>query len=177
MLKKFTLKNYKNFKDEITIDFENIAGYQFNTDCLSDGIIGKILIYGRNATGKTNLGKALLDIGSTMFGGTRYAGNGILLNADSKEDAAVFQYEFRFENTELSYKYSRLSNQELRDEELFINGKNIFKCNFSSQKYNFDHLNYIDAETANIDRYLQSLEVGEDDEISEPKLAIFEMAD
>ena len=46
MLKKFMLKNYKNFKDEITIDFENIAGYQFNTDCLSDGIIGKMLIYG-----------------------------------------------------------------------------------------------------------------------------------
>ena len=87
MLKKFTLKNYKHFKDEITIDFENIAGYQFNTDCLSDGIIGKMLIYGRNATGKTNLGRAILDIGSTMFGGTRYASNGILLNADSKEDA------------------------------------------------------------------------------------------
>ena len=44
MLKRFTLKNYKNFKDEITIDFENIAGYQFNTDCLSDGVIGKMLI-------------------------------------------------------------------------------------------------------------------------------------
>ena len=50
MLKRFTLKNYKNFKDEITIDFENIAGYQFNTDCLSDGVIGKMLIYGCNAT-------------------------------------------------------------------------------------------------------------------------------
>ena len=170
MLKKFVVKNYKNFKDEITIDFENIAGYQFNMDCLSEGIIGKMLIYGRNATGKTNLGKALLDIGLTMFGGTRYAGNGILLNADSIEDAAVFQYEFRFGDVDLGYKYSRLSNQELRDEELFIDGKSIFKCNFSSQEYNFDNLDYIDAETANVDRYLQSLEGGEDDDISEPKL-------
>ena len=170
MLKKFTLKNYKNFKDEITIDFENIAGYQFNTDCFSDGIIGKMLIYGRNATGKTNLGRALLDIGSTMFGGTRYESNGILLNADSKEDAAMFQYEFRFEDTELCYKYSRLSNQELREEELSVNGKSVFKCNFGLREYNFDNLDYIDAETANIERYLQSLEAGEDDEISESKL-------
>ncbi len=170
MLKKFTLKNYKNFKDEITIDFENIAGYQFNIDCLYDNIIGKMLIYGRNATGKTNLGRALLDIGSTMFGGTRYTGNGILLNADSRENAAIFQYDFRFENTELSYKYSRFSNLELRDEELTINGKNIFRCDFSLREYNFDNLDYIDAETANIDRYLQSLETGEDDGIIEPKL-------
>ena len=32
MLKKFTLRNYKNFKNEISIDFENIAGYQFNME-------------------------------------------------------------------------------------------------------------------------------------------------
>lgn len=43
MLNKFTLKNYKNFKDEIVIDFEKIAGYQFNTDCIIDGTISKIL--------------------------------------------------------------------------------------------------------------------------------------
>lgn len=170
MLKKFTLKNYKNFKDKIMIDFENIAGYQFNTDCLSDDIIGKMLIYGRNATGKTNFGKALLDIGLTMFGGTRYASNGILLNADSKEETAVFRYEFKFEDAELDYKYSRFSNQELCDEELSINGKNIFKCNFSLKEYNFDNLDYIHAETANIDRYLQSLESEDEVEISEPKL-------
>ena len=62
MLRCFKLKNYKNFKEEINIDFENIAGYQFNTDCLEDGLISKMIIYGRNATGKTNLGKALMDI-------------------------------------------------------------------------------------------------------------------
>ena len=52
MLKNFTLRNYKNFKNEISIDFENIAGYQFNMDCLYEGTIGKMLIYGRNATGE-----------------------------------------------------------------------------------------------------------------------------
>lgn len=48
------IKNYKNFKDEICLDFSNTAGYQFSTDCLYDGLISKMLIYGRNATGKTN---------------------------------------------------------------------------------------------------------------------------
>ncbi len=72
MLKKFTLKNYKNFKDEISINFENTAGYQFSTDCITDGIISKMLLYGRNATGKTNLGKALMDINTTMFCGQPY---------------------------------------------------------------------------------------------------------
>ena len=46
MLKKFVLSNFKNFRDEIKIDFEDIAGYQFSTDCISDNIITKMLIYG-----------------------------------------------------------------------------------------------------------------------------------
>lgn len=71
----------------------------------------KMLIYGCNATGKTNLGKALLNITLTMFGIIRYTGNGILLNADSKEDAATFQYEFQFDDTELSYKYWLISQR------------------------------------------------------------------
>lgn len=45
MLKAFTLRNYKNFKDEITIDFENIRDYSFQTNCISDGIIRKMLIF------------------------------------------------------------------------------------------------------------------------------------
>lgn len=55
MLKEFTVENYKNFKNKISIDFEDIAGYQFSTDCISNGAIAKMLIYGLNATSKTNL--------------------------------------------------------------------------------------------------------------------------
>ena len=170
MLKRFTLKNYKNFKDEIMIDFDSVAGYQFNTDCIFDGLLGKMIIYGSNATGKTNLGKALLDIVSAIFGITRNANNGVLLNADSKEDVAKFSYEFRFQDTDLTYKYSRCSNQELREEELHINGIRIFRCDFDAEEYDFENLSYIDAETANTERYRQSSEMGDEDEFNEGRL-------
>lgn len=170
MLKKFTLKNYKNFKDEISIDFENTAGYQFSTDCIMGGTISKMLIYGRNATGKTNLGKALVNICTTMFGMRYYLGTEIFLNADSTEETAIFSYEFCFENNELVYRYARFSNQELRDEELLIDGKTIFRCDFENKKFDFEKLDYINAETASIDRYLQSVDIGDEEELQEPKL-------
>ncbi|MEE0967741.1 MAG: AAA family ATPase [Bacilli bacterium] len=171
MLKKFSVRNYKNFKNEIKVEFDNVAGYQFSTDCISDGIITKMLIYGRNATGKTNLGKAIMDIGYTIFNRLRFAGNGVFLNADSKEDYARFSYTFCFDDIELIYHYTRFSNQELRDEELIINGISIFKCDFLNKEYNFDNLKYVEAETANIERYLQSLDSAEEtDENIESKL-------
>lgn len=174
MLKKFILKNYKNFKEEISINFESTAGYQFSTDCITDGTISKMLIYGRNATGKTNLGKALVDICSTMFGGLRFVNRGVFLNADSTDDSAVFSYEFEFDNKVLIYRYTRFSSQELKDEQLIVDGRTIFKCIFESREFDFGNLKYINAETANIDRYLQSMDMGEEmeetDVIQEPQL-------
>jgi len=163
MLKKFTLKNYKNFKDEISIDFKNTAGYQFSTDCITDGTISKMLIYGRNATGKTNLGKAFIDISTTIFAGQHYIDADIFLNADSIDEAATFSYEFEFDNKELIYRYARFSNQKLRDEELIIDKKTVFKCDFANGKYIFK-LELINAETANIETYFQSMYIGDDEE-------------
>jgi hypothetical protein len=174
MLKKFVLRNYKNFRDEIVMDFGNVAGYQFSADCISDGVIAKMLIYGRNATGKTNLGKAIMDIRYTMFARPGFAENGVFLNADSVEDSAGFAYTFIFNDVELTYQYTRFSNQELRDEELIMNGVSVFKCDFFNGKYCFDNLKCVDAETANVDRFLQTLEGDETaEENVEYKLPFF----
>lgn len=171
MLKKFMVKNYKNFKESICIDFENIAGYQFSTDCITDGIISKMLIYGRNATGKTNLGNALMDIYFTMCIDRKFIKDEFSLNADTKEDSVMFSYTFQFGNIELVYRYARSSYLTLQNEELIIDGTIIFKCDFVNKKYNFDNLKYIDAETANVERYLQALNESEEmAEFAEPKL-------
>ena len=171
MLKRFTVRNYKNFKNEVTIDFSNTAAYQFSTDCIYDGLISKMLIYGRNATGKTNLGRALTDIRYTMFNVPGFISDNVFLNADSKEESAVFSYEFDFEGQKLVYEYARFSTRELQWEKLLIDDIKIFDCDFALKRYDFDNLEYVHAETVNADRYIQSLEAGEDAEgIVESKL-------
>ena len=67
MLKKFEVKNFKNFKEKITMNFSEVGGYQFNTECISHNTLGKMLVYGKNATGKTNLGRAITDIKNVLF--------------------------------------------------------------------------------------------------------------
>ena len=67
MLTRFEVENYKNFKNKIVFALNQSGGYKYNQNCLNEGIISKALIYGRNASGKTNLGNALMDITDYNF--------------------------------------------------------------------------------------------------------------
>ena len=161
MLKKFMVKNYKNFEKEVCLDFEKTAGYQFSTDCITGGLISKMLIYGKNATGKTNLGRAVMDIRAMLSDAIPGAETEAFLNADSEEDAATFSYIFDFDGQKLIYRYAKFSEYRLKWEKLEINTILIFECNFSERKFVFPHLEVVEAETANVERYVRVLEAGE----------------
>ena len=161
MLKKFTVKNYKNFEKEVCLDFEKTAGYQFSTDCITDGLISKMLIYGKNATGKTNLGSAVMDIRAMLSDAIPGAETEAFLNADSEEDVATFSYIFDFDGQEMVYRYAKFSDYRLKWEKLEINATLIFECNFSERKLVFPHLEAVEEETANVERYVRVLEAGE----------------
>lgn len=170
MLKKFTVKNYKNFEKEVCLDFEKTAGYQFSTDCITDGLISKMLIYGKNATGKTNLGSAVMDIRAMLSDAIPGAETEAFLNADSEEDAATFSYIFDFDGQEMVYRYAKFSDYRLKWEKLEINATLIFECNFSERKLVFPHLEAVEAETANVERYVRVLEAGEGEQLILPFL-------
>lgn len=169
MLKKFSLRNFRNFKNDIEINFDQTAGYKFNMDCITNDIISKMLIYGRNGTGKTNLGRALTNIKTTLFAINNTLNNNFI-NADSDEETALFEYTFQFDEDEVIYKYTRYNNFELQNEQLTINGTLIYVIDYSENKYNFENLSYIGADTANTDIYLSSLNIEENTGIRIPFL-------
>ena len=41
MLKHFRVNNFKNFKDDLDIDFSDVNGYKFSQDCITNDLIGK----------------------------------------------------------------------------------------------------------------------------------------
>ena len=154
MLKRFELKNYKNFKDGIVVDFSKTGGYQYNTDCILNDTIGKMLIYGKNASGKTNLGRAMMDLYFEMLG-IIYPYDSNLVNADSIDDFIDFSYNFIFEGIEVNYNYSKKENGNLRFEKLYIDNIKIFECDYNEDFFDFENLDYIGAETINAERYKQ----------------------
>lgn len=128
MLKKFAVKNFKNFKDWFEIDFTDTKNYAFNEECVEDGIVTKGLIYGPNGCGKSNLGHAILDIKNHLTDNkvdeiyTNY------LNATSDSDLAEFEYELFFEGVEIKYRYGKSRANSLVYETLAFDG--VVKVDF-----------------------------------------------
>ena len=61
MLQKFTVKGFKNFESKIEFDLTS-GNYSFNNSVVKNNILTTAVIYGDNASGKSNLGLAIMDI-------------------------------------------------------------------------------------------------------------------
>ena len=62
MLKKVEITNFKNFNEKFTFDLSDTNNFEFNKECIKDGIVRKALIYGQNGCGKSNLALAMFDM-------------------------------------------------------------------------------------------------------------------
>ena len=140
MLKKFEVAGFKNFKDKLTIDFSDVHDYQFNPECVKNGLLSKLIIYGRNSVGKSNLGLAIFDIVCHLTDKNVTPGlYDYYLNSDSCQ-SAKFRYEFQFENDHIEYMYSKDRDRNLLDERIFINDDLLFQYNYSSHAGDFSGL-------------------------------------
>ncbi len=141
MLKKFEVAGFKNFKNKIVLDFSDIRDYQFNTECLNENLLSKLIIYGKNSVGKTNFGLAIFDIVPHLT--DRNVTPGLYdyyLNADSNTGYAEFTYIFQFGPNELNYTYRKTEFDKLLYEKLFINNDVLYWYDYTSKESDFSML-------------------------------------
>lgn len=129
MLKRFALHNFKNFADALEIKFDDIAGYKFNENCIDNGLISKMLIYGRNATGKTNLGWAIMNICDMISNNLRYVTP--IANADHIDEKVYFSYTFLIDEREINFEYVKDNENILLLERMSIDNITSYYCNYT----------------------------------------------
>ncbi len=137
MLCKFKVSGYKGFDNEIVLDFEKHKEYQFNNNLIKDNIINKAIIYGKNGSGKTNIGLALFDINFHLTDKNKNMEpivSSNYLNMDSNHKYAEFYYEFKFDNDRIIYKYRKENLYKILYEEVIYNDKKIIEYDFSNPK-------------------------------------------
>lgn len=150
MIRKFSVKNFKGFKNEISLDLSKTRDYSFNSNLVKNGIVFKGLIYGKNGSGKSNLGFAIYDL--TIHLTDKQKPNPIYylnyLNLNQKTDVAVFNYEFMFDNKVYTYSYAKNSFNSLVFEEISCDDKTILYYDYNDK--NKIVMNIPEAESLNI---------------------------
>ena len=157
VLKKFEVSNYKGFSDKLVLDFSNKRDYTFNSKLIKNGLINKAIIYGKNGSGKSNLGLALYDLTSHLTDkekmNTIYSDNYVNLSSDNSY--AKFKYTFLFDKDEIIYEYAKKEIDYLIYEKLTMNDVELLFYNYFPEldnrlgKSNYININNID--TLNID--------------------------
>ena len=128
MLIKFAVKNFRGFAERIEWDLSHPNNYEFNSYATKDGIIKNGIIYGPNGSGKSNFALAIFDIEnhlSAKWKKTDYYTNFAYIGAPNSP--VEFEYQFRFDDDIVDYRYSKNSIGLLLSESLYVNNKRVFK--------------------------------------------------
>lgn len=105
MLKNFTIKNYKSFKDETTINVDATHYKLLSSTNIYNDILKGSVFFGANSSGKTNLIKALKLLFDLLF-----SDEPLDLASEqcvfSPHNSLYLKYEFRFDDDTIHYVIS-----------------------------------------------------------------------
>ena len=129
MLAGFEVRNYKNFRDTLQFSLESEKNYEFNQEAIHNGIIKDSIIIGYNASGKTNLGLAIMDIivhlTDKIDKGVKKSSNLFYSNLNNQDNIVSFAYKFKFGSSFVEYTYEKKNALQVLRESVKIDGKKV----------------------------------------------------
>lgn len=128
MLRKFSVRNFRNFTDWLTFDLTS-QQYEFNNSAVRDGVVEHGMIYGPNGGGKSNLGLAMVDPILHLVDSPNYLStlDNNYLNGGFGVELAEFVFEFRINGVDIVYSYGKQSLNQLVYEILTIEDKTVLE--------------------------------------------------
>lgn len=156
MLRRFSVSGMRGFDCRVTFDLTAKRDYRFGEANVNGGVITNAVLIGRNASGKSSLGDALLDIRNCFFGmlpKSSYSASEevLFLNADCGRGTALFEYEFDFGGRSLAYSYEKSSPLSLVHERLLLDGECVFDYDAATGKLIDGDLSLVGAENVNME--------------------------
>lgn len=150
MIYKFEVDGFKGFSERVVFDLSHQKNYEFNQNCIANGVVRKSIIYGINGIGKSNVGLAIFDIVAhlTDFNLNKSLYNNYI-NAKNKTGLAKFKYHFKFGDDIVTYEYFKKNVKEFTYECLTINSKIVAELHRDDGKDAF--FNLPGAESLNTD--------------------------
>lgn len=134
MLKSFSVNNFRIFDNKTTIDFSSTGNYTFNSEAVKNGIANTVILFGKNASGKSSLAYALFDIVSNLTDNyVTPKGYVNYLNAETNQKFAEFEYHFVFNSKEVTYSYKKASVNEILAESLVLDGQTVISYDKQSK--------------------------------------------
>ena len=125
MLQKFSVSNFRNFETTLTLDLHS-GRYDFNEACSKNKIVNTAIIYGYNASGKSNLALALFDIVATLTDNfVPFEMYPSYQHVKHQNEPAQFSYDFLFSSSTLSYRYSKSALDTVLHEEVLIDDVSV----------------------------------------------------
>lgn len=126
MLKEFRVRNFMNFRDELVFSLESGKNYEFNNHVISEGVIKNAAVVGYNASGKSNLGNAILDIANHITDTAKTnISKGLYTNLNSEDKEVHFSYTFQFGEHIVKYQYDKVDPLTVKRERVRIDGKEV----------------------------------------------------
>lgn len=138
MLKRFEVENYKGFKDKMIWDLSQTKTYSFCKPLTRKHISKNSIVYGKNASGKSSLCSAVIDITTHLLDVEKDLTPPHMFTYIGNNSGIVnFRYDFLFGKKTVTYVYSKSNLREMIFESLLIDDKEVIRHDFNDESKNF----------------------------------------